>query len=298
MKNKHLYILLFLSALLFTLYSCRNKHTDTRTVSVSILPQKYFVEKIAGDYVKVNVMVPPGMSPATCDLSTEQLKKLYDSDLCFTIGYLPFELTHLYPVLANRSDIRLINHSEGLELIDGSCGHLHGHPAGEHADGHEGVDPHIWLSPRYARKMASTVWKTLSEQYPEKQEEFTRNYQGLLTEIDSVGALADSVLSGKQHKSFLIYHPALTYLARDYGMEQISIEDEGKEPNPAHLKKIIDSAKEKDIRIIFIQSQFDVNNAKSIAKEIGATVIPIDPLNENWTAEMNQLIEIFNDNLN
>ena len=125
MNNKHLYIILFFSILTLTLHSCRNKHTDTRTVSVSILPQKYFVEKIAGDYVDVNVMVPPGMSPATCDLSTEQLKKLYDSDICFTVGYLPFELTHLYPVLTNRPEIRLVNHSEGIELIDGSCGHLH-----------------------------------------------------------------------------------------------------------------------------------------------------------------------------
>ncbi|MBD9179266.1 MAG: ABC transporter substrate-binding protein, partial [Odoribacter splanchnicus] len=192
----------------------------------------------------------------------------------------------------------LINHSEGIDLIDGSCGHLHSHAAEDRSGGHEGVDPHIWLSPRYARDMASTVLKVLSEQYPEQQEQFARNYQGLLAEIDAVATQADSVLSGKQHKSFLIYHPALTYFAKDYGMEQISIEDEGKEPNPTHLKKIIDSAKEKDIRIIFIQSQFDVNNAKSIAKEIGATVIPIDPLNENWTAEMNRLIEIFNDNLN
>lgn len=298
MNNKHLYIILFFSILTLTLHSCRNKHTDTRTVSVSILPQKYFVEKIAGDYVDVNVMVPPGMSPATCDLSTEQLKKLYDSDICFTVGYLPFELTHLYPVLTNRPEIRLVNHSEGIELIDGSCGHLHAHAAGEHAGGHEGVDPHIWLSPRYAREMASTVLKVLTEQYPEQQEQFARNYQGLLAEIDTIAVKADRVLSGKRHKSFLIYHPALTYLARDYGMEQISIEDEGKEPNPAHLKKIIDSAKEKDIHIIFIQNQFDVNNAKSIAKEIGATVIPIDPLNENWTGEMNRLIEIFNNNLN
>lgn len=298
MKTKPLYILLLFFILTFTLYSCRNKAADTRTVSVSILPQKYFIEKIAGDYIKVNVMVPPGMSPATCDLSTEQLKKLYDSELCFTVGFLPFELTHLYPVLADRKDIRLINHSEGIDLVGGSCGHIHTPSAGEHAEGHEGVDPHIWLSPRYARQMATTVLKVLCEQYPEQQEQFVRNYQSLLAEIDAVASQADSVLSGKQHKSFLIYHPALTYFARDYGLEQISIEDEGKEPNPAHLKKIIDSAKEKDIRIIFIQSQFDVDNAKSIAKEIGATVIPIDPLNENWTAEMNRMIGIFNDNLN
>ena len=140
-----------------------------RTVSVSILPQKYFIEKIAGDYLKVNVMVPPGMNPATCDLSTEQLKKLYDSDLCFTIGYLPFELTHLYPVLEQRQDIRTINHSEGLPLLAGSCSHS---GEGHH---HGGVDPHIWLSPKYAAGMANTVYLALSEQYPEQAETFQHN---------------------------------------------------------------------------------------------------------------------------
>lgn len=241
-------------------------------------------------------MIPPGMSPATCDLSTGQLKKLYDSDICFTIGYLPFEITHLYPVLANRPDIRLVNHSEGIELVGGSCSHQHTEQE-QHA--HEGgVDPHIWLSPKYAGKMAATILKTLTEQYPEQKEQFTANYHKLVSEIDSIAIQAGQVLADKTHKTFMIYHPALTYLARDYGMEQISIEDEGKEPNPAHIKKIIDTAKEKNIGIIFIQNQFDVNNAKSIASEIGATIIPIDPLNENWTAEMQKLIGIFKDKLN
>ena len=91
----------------------------------------------------------------------------------------------------------------------------------------------------------------------------------------------------------MIYHPALTYFAADYGLEQISIEDEGKEPNPAHLKKLIDLARKKNIHIIFIQSQFDVDNAKSIAKEINGQIIPIDPLTEDWTGEMMKLIRVF-----
>lgn len=262
-----------------------------RTVSVSILPQKYFIEKIAGDYLKVNVMVPPGMNPATCDLSTEQLKKLYDSDLCFTIGYLPFELTHLYPVLEQRQDIRTINHSEGLPLLAGSCSHS---GEGHH---HGGVDPHIWLSPKYAAGMANTVYRALSEQYPEQAETFRHNYESLSREIDSVAQKAATALEGKKGGVFLIYHPVLTYFAADYGLEQIAIEDEGKEPNPAHLKATIDLAKEKKIHIVFIQNQFDTNNARSIAQEIQGKVIPIDPLAENWTQEMCRLINLLKENL-
>lgn len=294
MNKKYLYLILFT---LLALASCKTKTSDKRTVSVSILPQKYFVERIAGDYLKVNVMIPPGMSPATCEFNSEQLKQLYDSDICFTVGYLPFEITHIYPVLKNLSNLQLVNHSKDIELLQGSCGHAHGSAETDHH--HEGgVDPHIWLSPRYAKEMAQTILSVLSEKYPEQQETFNANYEKLAADIDNIAERAKDILENKQHKSFLIYHPALTYFAQDYGMEQIAIEHEGKEPNPAHLKKIIDTVKEKDVHIIFIQSQFDINNAKSVAAETGATVIQIDPLNEDWLQEMKSLLEILDKNLN
>lgn len=286
---KYLNIYVVFSCLLLSLGSCKNTSPTHRTVTVSILPQKYLTERIAGDYLDVNVMIPPGMNPATCDLNTEQLKKLYDSDLCFTIGYLPFELTHLYPVLESRKDIRVINHSKGLPLLSGSCSHHH-----HEGEEHEGVDPHIWLSLKNVKTMTDTIYQVLAERYPEQQETFKTNYKLLSQEIDSIARKANQVFENRQdNKTFLIYHPALTYFAADYGLEQISIEDEGKEPNPAHLKKTIDLAREKNIHMIFIQSQFDVNNAKAIAREIGARIIPIDPLSENWKEEMVKLIGIF-----
>lgn len=271
--------------------ACHTSQKTGRIVSVSILPQKYFVERIAKDYVQVNVMIPPGMNPATCDLSTGQLKKLYDSDICFAVGYLPFETTHLYPVLNNKPDIQLVKHSDGLELIEGSCGHPHTH------EEKESVDPHIWLSPAYAKNIGRQILETLSRKYPEKRDFFASNYAELEKDIEQIAQDAERVLSGKKYKAFLIYHPALTYFAHDYGMEQISIEDEGKEPNPAHMKNIIDEAQDKDIHIIFIQKQFDINNAEAIARSTHSKVIPIDPLNENWLEEMQGLIRIFKENL-
>ncbi len=288
MNNKRFLVILILFSICSLLAGCKNKSGNQRTVTVSILPQKYFIERIADDYVNVNVMIPPGMNPATCDLNTGQLKSLYDSDLCFTIGYLPFELTHLYPVLQNHKDIQVINHSEGLSLLSGSCSHAH-----SEAHEHGGIDPHIWLSPANARTMATTIYETLAQHYPEQKKRFKDNYEAFLQDIDSIAHQATQVFQNPGEKVFLIYHPALTYFARDYGLEQISIEEEGKEPNPAHLKALIDLARSKNIRMIFIQNQFDVNNAESIAREIGAKVIPIDPLAENWTEEMFRLIEVF-----
>lgn len=292
MRINQLYTIIGLFCVILSIQACKEKSGNKQTVSVSILPQKYLVEKIAGDYLQVNVMIPPGMSPETCDLSTEQLKKLYDSDICFTIGHLPFELTHLAPVVKQRKDIRIINHSEGIKLLSGSCGHQH-HNGHEHS----GVDPHIWSSPRYVAQMAQQIFKALSEQYPTQKEKFEEGYKTLSKEIETVKEKADSALNEKRGSMFLIYHPALTYLADDYGLQQVAIENEGKEPNPAHLKHIIDLAKEKNIRIIFIQSQFDKNNALSVAKEIGGEVIPIDPLAENWTEEINKLIKVLQEKL-
>lgn len=292
MRINQLYTIIGLLCVILSIQACKEKSGNKQTVSVSILPQKYLVEKIAGDYLQVNVMIPPGMSPETCDLSTEQLKKLYDSDICFTIGHLPFELTHLAPVVKQRKDIRIINHSEGIKLLSGSCGHQH-HNGHEHS----GVDPHIWSSPRYVAQMAQQIFKALSEQYPTQKEKFEEGYKTLSKEIETVKEKADNALNEKRGSMFLIYHPALTYLADDYGLQQVAIENEGKEPNPAHLKHIIDLAKEKNIRIIFIQSQFDKNNALSVAKEIGGEVIPIDPLAENWTEEINKLIKVLQEKL-
>ena len=199
MITKYFRLFLFFFLIGNLLISCKNKSISTRLVSVSILPQKYLTEQIAGDYLTVNVMIPPGMNPATCDLSTEQLKKLYDSDLCFTIGYLPFEQIHLFPVLENRPDIQIVNHSANLQLIHGSCGHTHA--AG---DEHDGVDPHIWLSPAHARTMATTVYEVLSEKYPEQKLQFEQNYQALLQKIDSIADRAKQVLDHKKDKIFLI----------------------------------------------------------------------------------------------
>ena len=288
---KYFHIIFLLCASCLTLHSCKEKNGNSRLVTVSILPQKYLVEKIAGDYLRVNVMIPPGMNPATCDLNTGQLQKLYDSDICFTIGYLPFEQTHLYPVLERQKHIRVVNHSEGLKLLHGSC--HHSHPDTPHQ--HGGIDPHIWLSPANTRKIAMTIYQTLAEHYPEQQTVFLENLESLLTDIDTIAKRAEEVFKNKRQQVFLIYHPALTYFAADYGLEQISIEDEGKEPNPEHLKKIIDLAKEKNIKLVFIQNQFDVTNAKSIAREINAQIIPINPLAENWKEELEKLIEIFSD---
>ena len=145
--------------------------------------------------------------------------------------------------------------------------------------------------------MATTIFQTLSKHYPGQQELFEKNYHLFVQELDRIDRQTQLALAPKQEKTFLIYHPALTYFAADYGLKQISIEEDGKEPSPEHLKEIIDLAIEKDIRLILIQSQFDKSNAQSIARQINGKVISIDPLAENWEEEINKLIRLLGEML-
>lgn len=271
--------------LAFCIVACGAKRDKSKNVSVSILPQKYFVERIAGDFVRVNVMIPPGANPAVSDLTSEQLKMLNNSSIYFAVGYLPFELTHIYSLLKDKKDILLIKHADAIELPEKELPtHRHGEL--------ESLDPHIWMSPAYAKQMAQTIRDVLIDRFPEEKSLFSENCDRFMQEIDSIDREARRIILPKRHKLFLIYHPALTYFARDYGMEQIAIEDEGKEPNPVHVKMIIDRSREKGVRVVFIQSQFDEANARAIATEIGGEVIPIDPLNVDWKGEMNSLLKI------
>ncbi len=255
---------------------------EKETVSVTILPQKYLVERLAGELLEVNVLVPPGMNPATCDLTTGVLKKLHDSRICFTIGNLPFETAQLYPVLQGK-EIETVRQADGLKLLPGSCGHV--------------ADPHVWFSPRNAALMAEEICRVLGKNYPVHRERFAANLEQLRREFAEVDSLALAALDGKMQRMFLIYHPALTYFAGAYGLEQLSIEEEGKEPSPVHLKKVVDRVREREIPLVFVQSQFDTQNAEAIARETGIRVVSIDPLSPDLKAELLHVVRILSENL-
>lgn len=270
--------------------SCSNKIKDDKIISVSILPQKYFLERICGDEYKINVLIPPGENPATCELTSKQIKTLLNSKLYFSIGYLPYETTHIRNVLEKDNNVIHVNLSENMDLIKDMLKH------GDHY--HEGgIDPHIWTSPENAKLMCETIYETLIKTYPDNSELFTANFEKLMAEIVSLDVKIANALEDKTNRNFMIYHPALTYFAKDYGLNQISIEYEGKSPSPKYIKEIIETAKETKTKIVFVQKQFDIKKAEFIAKEIGGKVIPIDPLNADWINEIKSLAEILDKNL-
>lgn len=261
--------------------SCHSpKREKEKVVFVSILPQKYFAEKIAGDLYKVEVMVPPGVGPETYSPTPKQMQKLGESDAYFAIGYLGFEEDLLNKLPSLNPGIKIYNVSEGIDLIK------------EKEEAHEdhahlkGVDPHTWSSPKGALIIAKNISDGMVQIDPKNREHYLQNLQKLTAEINQVDSVVTKVLSPVRGKKFIIFHPALGYLARDYGLEQYSIEFEGKNPSPKHMQELIGEARKGEISAVMIQKEFEKRNAEIVAREIGGKLVQIDPLDYNWPQQM------------
>lgn len=280
------YFTLILISFLFVV-SCtnRNKTEQKQTITVSILPQKYMVEQITGEQYPINVMLPPGASPADYEPSPKQIQELNNSGIYFYVGHLGFEKSWMKKFSESAEDVLYISCSNGIDLLRG----IPEIDAGHEGHGHYGTDPHIWTSPENVKTISRNICSTLSKLYPEKATEFETNLNTFISRIDMLDNSIREVFTDSATRSFMIFHPALGYYARDYHLEQNAIEFEGKSPSPAHLMKMIDLAREKNITTIFVQSQFETTKAEAVAKEIGAEVVVIDPLAENWLAEMYSL---------
>ncbi len=276
--SKSYFLLVFL-----IVFSCGRVGQDSgkKIITVSIPPFKYFVEAIGGDDFTVNVMVPPGASPHDYEPVPGQISRLGRSAAYISNGYLGFELTWLdrfYEI--NRSMIKL-NLGEKIDLI-ASEDH-----SGHH---HEGADPHYWISPACAKIIALSVKELLCSISPGNEKRYEAGFTSLINKINEIDLKARTLLGSDSTRSFMIFHPTLGYLARDYGLEQIAVEWEGKEPSAARIKELIDEAREKDLRYIFVQKGFDDKNARAIAADTGAELVTIDPLMESWPESVMSIV--------
>jgi zinc transport system substrate-binding protein len=271
------------------LLSCNQNPSGNseRIITVSIAPFRYFVEEIAGDDFHVNVMVPAGSNPHIYEPVPDQINKLRRSEAYISNGYLGFELTWLGRFYEMNKRMIKLSIGEKIDLIDAAHDHQ-----GEHA---EGADPHYWVSPRSAKVIAESIYELLSDLNPQAEEKYKSGYSLLLDKIDEADKKAESFFSGFKDKAFMIYHPNLAYLARDYGLKEIAVEYEGKEPSPSRMKELIDIARRENIGVIFIQKEFDNKNARVIAHEIGAEIKVIDPLSEDWMDSTMEIITSLHD---
>lgn len=282
-------------------------------VFVSIVPQKFFVKQIGKGLVHVQVMVKPGASPATYEPKPKQMADLSKAVIYFSIG-VPFENSWLKKIAAANPQMKIVHTDHGIEKIP-MAAHEHNderehYKKGDHhresqdqdQAGHERdvkhhehgiLDPHIWLSPPLVKMQAHTILYALQQVDPSHKTTYEANYNEFLSRIDELDHQLNAMFEAEQGLRFMVYHPAWGYFADAYGLKQVPIEIEGKNPKPSQLKELIENAREKEIRVIFVQPQFSTKSAELVAKEIDGQVVFADPLAEDWLSNMREVAEKF-----
>ena len=263
-------------------------------VTVSILPEKYFVERIGGDKVQVNVMVGPGDSPHTYEPKPEQMAALSRSEVYFAIG-VEFEGAWLEKFKSANPEMVMVDVSDNIKKIPMED-HL---DEGEDEDDHSGeeLDPHIWTSPENAKTIAQRIAETLSEIDSQNTAYYQSNLEDLLTEISELQIDIQNQLKDKPNRQFLVFHPAWGYFAQEFGLEEVAIEVGGTEPSASELSAIISNALANDIRIVFAQPEFSTQIADYIASEINGEVVLITPLAEDWLDNLRVVALSLSENL-
>ena len=245
------------------------------TVTVTISPYKYFVDQIAKGKVDVNVMVSNGNNPETYEPYAQQMMELSKSALYLKVGSIGFEQTWMKKLQDNAPDMKVIDTSVGIKPAKTPGGN---------------IDPHVWMSCSNARIIASNILKALCELEPKNKAFFEKNYQSLLSIIDK----RDSTIKESFKKDpdlvrkFVIYHPILTYFARDYQLEQLAIEEEGREPSAAQLKSLIERARKEKIKFCLIQAEFANRNTTTFINESHTKPMNINPLQGDWNRAMQE----------
>ena len=290
MKNKHVIVIgaiILLSTAIFGLTGCTSNETvkaeGKLTVAVSVVPEATFVEAVAGDLVEVVTIIPSGNSPANYQPTTTEMQALSDAVVYFVMQ-VPTEEANILPKVTDfNADIKIVNLRDAVSAVyplREMSAHSHDEDEAEEEDHEDTVstDPHIWLSPRRVIVMVETIRDTLSELDPENAEVYAENAAAYIEELKALDAEVQSIVETMETKAFMIYHGSYGYFSDDYGLEMISLEVDGKAASATVMAEAIEHAKENNISHIFYQDEFDDNQAKTVAEEIGGTVVEARPL--------------------
>jgi zinc transport system substrate-binding protein len=276
---------------------------DKLLVFVTIAPQQYFVQQIGKDLVDVQIMVEPGADPHTYEPKPKQMVAISKAQLYFAVG-IEFEEANLSKITATNPNLKVIHTDHGIDKRAMEVHHHQDdqeadHHEGDHAktdhghDDHAGLDPHIWLSPPLVKIQAHTILTALQKADPAHQGVYEKNFNAFTSEIDQLDADLKKIFAGRTGLQFMVFHPSWGYFAHAYGLKQVPIEIEGKRPKPAQLKALIQHARDKRIKVVFVQPQFSTQSAEVVAREISGQVAFADPLAEDWMANLREVADKF-----
>jgi len=251
---------------------------DTMRVFVSVLPQKFFAERVGGGRVSVSVMVGPGQSPATYEPTPKQMSRLEDSLIYFRIG-VPFEKVWMDRVAEANPGMKIVDTGEQVTA--------------RRPGDREEIDPHVWTSPLLADHVARTMKDAFAAADPDHRVEYEQNYRLLAADLRRLDIDIRAILGPLEQRRFMVFHPSWGYFADTYGLEQIAIEKHGTEPGAKHLAEVIETARSGKLRVIFVQEQFSRRNAEAVARETGAKIVVVNPLAEDYIANLKSVATLF-----
>lgn len=258
-----------------------NKQDDKLNVIVSVPPQIYFVKKIAKDFVNVNAMVPDGRSPETYEPLPSQIKLIKNATLYLGIG-MEFEKAWKNRFMGANPNLNFVDLSDGLPLRKFTSEEHHMESASSHHH-HDGFDPHIWLSIHLAKQEAKKIAQIFEQIDPIRAEFYQTNLKEFLSEINELDSKIRAIFARPNaQKSFVVYHPAFGYLAHEYNLEEIALENNGKSPKTKQmiaLRKIIQNKK---IHVVYIQPEFSKKRILALANELKLKIKELDPLAKDW----------------
>jgi zinc transport system substrate-binding protein len=253
------------------LAGCTDPWRDNRLrVLVSVPPVAFLVDRIGADRVAVEVMIPPGASPVTHEPSPHQMLALQRASLYFALGHPAFLFERRHLEIFRQQNSRL----EVVALI----------PRSDSA--WRGEDPHVWLAPPFAADAARSITDALSEKMPEAESHFRANLTSLLSEITELDEEIRVLLTPVRERTFVVYHPAWGHFANHYGLLQLALQREGKDPGPGTLAVLLGEVQEDQTTVVFVQREFSQRSAQTLASELDARVVTLDPLAYDWPSSL------------
>lgn len=271
--------LIFTLLAIAILTACSQGEAD-HTLTVSIEPQRYLLEQIAGDKWQVNTVLEKGADPENFDPPMSTMKKAMNSRLYFSMGTLPFEQTLIDRMNEGGEKVKTVDTSAGIRRLHGT----HGPHDGHHHESAE--DPHVWTSVVNSRQMARNMLDALVELDPDNSDYYNANYRRLDARLDSIDREIRTLLEPCQGATFVVWHPSLSYFAADYGLNQVAMGMENKEVSPMQMKENIDRARTLGARVMIVQPDFDQNRSAELARQIGATTLSVNLMSDAWIDDM------------
>jgi len=296
-------ILIFSAILALVLTGCAGPKAqdfpDKLTISVSILPQQWFVDQIGGDRVRTQAMVGSGDDPHTYEPSPQQMTNLADSELYFTIG-VEFEAVWLSRFESANPNMKIVDSAAGIERIPALNANNNAEGSVEEsANTGTETDPHIWFSPSRMKQMSQTMAEAMQGADPQNADFYQANLEALLIKIDAVDAEVRTQLQGAKRDHFMVVHPAWGYVAEEYGLHMLAVEIGGNEPAPETLSEIIALAKEYEINTLVVEKGSNIKLAQSITEQAGIpNIVEWDPMAYDWPATMLMIAETLHQALN